>query len=159
MRQKKEYPTNVFNYGYGSGFRRIKLFFYRLKWAWQRATRGYCDSDLYDLYSYYAGLMINSLNEFAEKTPGGPWGLSKEEWKTSIKEIATLLAESEEERDFECPEYKIWKEVSEKHKTTPEAEEARENWVAACKKEYSRRETAKNKAFDLLKKHFWHLWW
>lgn len=39
----------------------------RCKWAYQRATKGFCDYDRYDLEQFYTRLLIGSLKEFCAK--------------------------------------------------------------------------------------------
>lgn len=38
--------------------------FRKIKYSWQRITKGYCDYDLTELCDYLAQLMSDSLNEF-----------------------------------------------------------------------------------------------
>lgn len=50
----------------------IKHFARNMKYAWQRATKGYCERDLWDLDRFYSQLFENSLVDFAETTHGAP---------------------------------------------------------------------------------------
>ena len=62
---------NVFHYGYHSHkpkywFSNIKQFFTNIKYAYQRATKGFCTHDVWDLDTYYARLISSSLKEFRQ---------------------------------------------------------------------------------------------
>jgi len=65
-------------------------FFKRIKWCWQRITRGYCDCDLWDLDCYVSELIESMLYDFADKTQGYPDTLCKDimEWRNKIMETA-----------------------------------------------------------------------
>lgn len=53
-------------------FSNIAHFFCTLKWAWQRATKGYCDRDLFDFDSFHTELLINGLTDFVKDLHGAP---------------------------------------------------------------------------------------
>lgn len=57
MRCDIKSPLNVFEpapYRWWCFGKRIKWFIRSLKWGWQRATKGYCDCDLWDLDHFYS---------------------------------------------------------------------------------------------------------
>lgn len=62
--------NNVFKFGYMKTWRQtrrnVKNFFRTIKWAYQRATKGYCDIDLWNLDQFYSKTFINTLKEFAD---------------------------------------------------------------------------------------------
>ena len=80
-------------------WRNIKQFFRHFKWGWQRATKGYCEYDLFAFDEYYLNLIANTLHEFANKTQGYPGTYETfEKWQQHIhdlgdefKEIADIL--------------------------------------------------------------------
>lgn len=90
---------NVFTTGYmpwkypANWFRNVKLFFRQIKWAWQRATRGYCDWDVWDLEAFYLPLMRDSINKLAEVSHGYPatndW--TYDSWTAYLKTLADAL--------------------------------------------------------------------
>lgn len=58
----------------------------RCKWAYQRATKGFCDYDRYDLEHFYSRLLVASLREFSAK------GLNpNKEWREKLYGIADKL--------------------------------------------------------------------
>lgn len=58
----------------------------RCKWAYQRATKGFCDYDRYDLEQFYTRLLIASLKEFAARELN-----SDKEWREKFNRIADRL--------------------------------------------------------------------
>jgi len=90
----------------------IKLFFKSIKNAWQRATKGYCDSDIWNLDYYYSDLIADTLKEYRENTISYPMYLdgaecpSLEEWKSRVYYVESLFRDSM--REYENPyEYYI----------------------------------------------------
>lgn len=67
---------------------RIKYNLLRLKYAWQRAYRGYDDIAYCSLYSYIADIAYPVLVKMAEKGSSYPYGLSPEEWQHLLKKMA-----------------------------------------------------------------------
>ena len=41
----------------------IKGFFKNLKWAWQRATKGYCEKDVWNIDSWFLSIIPYMLEE------------------------------------------------------------------------------------------------
>jgi len=65
------------------------------EWAWQRLTRGWDDTALWSLDSYWARTMSAQLLAMAEVTHGWPQGEEfpeYEDWVTALRENAELLA-------------------------------------------------------------------
>ena len=72
---------------YRSPIRWIKTSLRNIKYAWQRAVKGYSDYDLYDLYGFYEHLFVESLRDFAHKTcsyPGVAPFETCEKWKSYV---------------------------------------------------------------------------
>ena len=91
---------NVFKYGIYSWkyprnwFSNIGMFFRNLKRAKDRATKGFCDWDIWDLDVWLLELLPASLKEFKDKTQGYPDELgSYEEW---IKTLEKIIAHFDE---------------------------------------------------------------
>lgn len=171
----KDFTTSIFKYGYARGFRKIGLFFRRIKWAWQRAIKGYCDFDIYDLYAYHANMTIKALREFANKTQSYPNDMEYGEWFHTIVKIADYFEESIEDDGFDTAEHQEYNKLVKQYQTRtenedgsitvsipdgiPELNAACEKWLNVIRADLSRREDMKNRAFDLLKQYYWHLWW
>ena len=82
--------------------------FLKLKWAYQRISKGYCDYDVYSLDIFYANLFVESLRELARVEVGYPGyydekysNLTSEEklqlWKDKINLIADSFVIDEED--------------------------------------------------------------
>lgn len=143
-------------------------FFRTIKWAWQRATRGYSDPDTWELGDHFLRILIDSLSQFKDETnsyPGHIGHMSFEEWQDILTKIILLLKQScgdaplEEKNDFA----EWYAEYLDKHDLSVEPSE--ESW--SKRKQYYEREAELHKikeqkrkeAFKLLAEHFDHLWW
>lgn len=172
---------NVFSYGFltwrhlpnwPSNFMQ---FFRNLKYVWQRAIKGYCDQDVWNLDSFYATLFENSLRELKNTTHSYPMGLSSvEEWKKILEEMAYLFHACQE--DNEVYENKYWEKYFDcvKAKTTytlldngsiessrdlsNEEKELEDKWFEEEKRITNQRIADKDAAFVMLSYWFFNLW-
>lgn len=86
-------PLNVFSFGYYSWhypknwFSNIKQFFVNIKYAFQRATKGYCSYDIWDLDAFHTQWMIDAVSEFRKSNQGYPASLTEESWNAILDEI------------------------------------------------------------------------
>lgn len=96
----------------------IRLFFRRFKWAYQRATRGYCDFDIWEMDSFYLNLFRESLHELANTTNGYPSDMTFEEWQKYLHKTAACFYRANEYNDYyPTPMYKKWREHGKKYPT------------------------------------------
>ena len=51
----------------------IQHFCHCVKWTYQRAAKGYCDSDVWEMFSYLQTLLPNMLQEFRDTHTGAPF--------------------------------------------------------------------------------------
>ena len=151
----------------------------QLKWAYQRATRGYSDWDLWDLDSFYVQMFINSLREFAEKTNGYPSGITYEEWQELIRTIARCFEESQEDLETNLESWKRMQCIRQKYETLkatgnkeeaalnallqcpeqdPEFKQAYQDWLKDVERSNKRQKEMSDRGFDLLKEWINHLW-
>lgn len=83
---------NVFKSGWSTWRRplkKISLFFRRIKWAWQRITKGYCDYDVWDIDYYLSNLLWHILEDFSNTTNTFPNRFETyENWIKYIKEVS-----------------------------------------------------------------------
>lgn len=83
--------NNVFKQGYLGPFavwHNISNFFRNIKYAWQRATKGYCDRDVWDLDCYYSKIISATLNDLADNRHGYPFRLNEDEWSRLLRQAA-----------------------------------------------------------------------
>ena len=94
---------------YRHPFKWLKYFFRSFKNAYQRAVKGYCNMDLWNLAVYYTKIISGSLRELAEHHYGYPIGMESEEWTDILKEIAYNMEESLEDNDnYPLPKLEAW---------------------------------------------------
>lgn len=110
-------------------------FFRRVKWSWQRVTKGYCDFDLFAMDEWLTSILPPALREFATDTysyPGEINGYTPTGWEEYLNDMADAF------------------------------EGAREHVVDggldAINAEYKRMEESKDKAFGMMKESFFSLW-
>lgn len=96
----------------------VALFFRRFKWAYQRATRGFANCDVWDMDAWYMDLFSESLNYFADNHwgfPGNEEFPDDETWTKYLKEMAHKFYIANESNDYyPTPEGDKWYEWLEK---------------------------------------------
>ena len=82
----------IFHYKSFLYWKNLKRLPRQLKWAKQRVTKGYCRSDWYDMDSWFAHVVADMFDEYAENTCSHPWEINNpDDWKDILKEMATHL--------------------------------------------------------------------
>jgi len=148
----------------------IRNLFYDLKNGWQRANKGYCDRDLWDVSSWFLRTMPNLLAEFGENQQGYPGTITFEEWESILKEMAFKFTEATDKCSYQnkyddtFPLGFNFEPVGDhlcKMVDLPMSDDEKENkdlWF----EEELKIDEYKNKNFeegiDLFKKWFWNLW-
>lgn len=145
---------NIFKFGiYGHHpkwwFSNIKQFFRNIKYAWQRATRGFADPDWWEFDSYLSQTISGCLKEFDKKRSGFPselyFKLGEEAGDKKWSEVLIKIAENMEQYEkiqTDCPPDSV-------------SIENVGDWYAQNQKEA---EKLWNDAFDLLKKWHGNMW-
>ena len=144
----------------------IHCFFRNFKWAWQRATRGYADTDVWDMYGWLLNVLSDAINYLAEHHMGWPGNEQFPEdmnWTEYLKQIAQLFYQANEMNEFypttERDRWWQWyqdKSVEEQAKcgSNPYSErmfkEDNENAV--------KRDADFHAAWKMMEDVFWHLW-
>ena len=83
----------------GKPFLTLRLFFRGVKWSWQRARKGYCDSDLFGLSNWFLEVVPKMLDEIKANACAFPSVLMDEAWESvGIKTFEETLSASEEDR-------------------------------------------------------------
>jgi hypothetical protein len=78
---------------------KIKELPYKLKMAWQRATKGYCDSDSWDIYTWFSTNIVLLLTEMRNNRHGYPYLIKNdkgdmftdEDWGEVLTEMITCF--------------------------------------------------------------------
>lgn len=145
---------NIFKFGiYGHHpkwwFSNIKQFFRNIKYAWQRATRGFADPDWWEFDSYLSQTISGCLKEFDKKRSGFPselyFKLGEEAGDKKWSEVLVKIAENMEQYEkiqTDCPPDSV-------------SIENVGDWYAQNQKEA---EKLWNDAFDLLKRWHGNMW-
>lgn len=66
----------------------ISQFFRNLKYAKQRATRGYSDPDIWNLDDYISQVIANTAEHLSNNFTGYPPEITEEIWKQELHEIS-----------------------------------------------------------------------
>lgn len=168
-------PTNIKIF-----FRNTKQFFKNIKYAWQRATRGYCDWDVWELNTFYTELIRDTLKHLAATSssyPGRGDLDTPEKWEAWLNETAQLFDNSIE-RSFE--DYQVYKNKYEDeysklpnrftteelpngmyrliNNDTEEEKKLLNKYFNEELNIYKLRDRDKNKALERLREHWWELW-
>ncbi len=86
--------------------RTIKSFFTSIKWAWQRATRGYCERDLWSVSDWFLSTLPNMLEDAKTACIGYPVELEEREWNEILSQLTFLLREANENTCSKVNPYK-----------------------------------------------------
>lgn len=130
-------------YGRWKIFEKTRYYLFVIpKRIWDRATKGYCARDLWNLDAFYCTLFYESIAEFKNGTQGHPIELTPDKWDSILDTMSTLFKRIEDlENDdsyYDEETGKIDKELARK---------IDEEMISA-----------KDEAFDLMKKYFFNLW-
>ena len=153
-----KYPSNW--------IRNIKLFFRRYKWAYQRATRGYCDYDIWELYPFYSNLFSATLNQLANTAQGWPGDETfpnYKDWIEYLKRMSQLFYRSNEANEYyPTPEGDKWWAWLQEHKTADLINDNSNPYTTAMLQEERENDEKRKQdlyqAIEMLKKTWFDLW-
>ena len=152
---------NIFKqrYVYRNPLRNIKDFLRRFKYAYQRITKGYCDTDLWNLDYYLICLLSEALKELSETTYSYPMNLTEEEWRQKLLEMSNHFSNISEytDNDINNRAEKSFDAYWDSRGTDKE-DKLYNNWIEISKDAFKFREEEKNKALDMIKEWFFDLW-
>lgn len=75
-------------------FEWIKMKCRQIKWAYQRVRYGWCESDTWDIDSWFLKVFPNMLNHYADEThsyPGTEEYPTYESWRDKLYEVAAAI--------------------------------------------------------------------
>ena len=81
-------------YSVFSNVKTIGDFFRSLKWAWQRATKGYCELDTYSVSDWFLNTLPDMLEEIKKNYTGYPDELTEQQWNEILSRLIFLLREA-----------------------------------------------------------------
>lgn len=59
----------------------------RAKWIEQRATKGVCDADVWNLDTYFLNVIINGLTAYQQEKNGCPTYMTQEQWDGFLENL------------------------------------------------------------------------
>ena len=134
----------------------IKYFCRVTRWSWQRITRGFADCDVWQLDCYYATLFTESLRYLDKIRHGYPGEMTSEEWSAYLQEMAELFYRCVESNDY------YHNTAFDEYWNLPDddlrKEEMRREYLRVEYENFKKMEADKDKAFDMMKRMFFHHW-
>ena len=169
---------NILKYGYTKNiFSNIKQFFRNLKYAYQRATKGYCDADIWNLDDHYLQYLDVTLQALAEIAHGYPSHMfpTMQDWRNYIKEIAQHFYNAREESETENKKTvdRLYDNILKYRQEnniptnqisllgkyrTDEEKQLVDEWLEADSEYFKFREHEMHTAFNMMRSVFFHLW-
>lgn len=151
--------------------------FRNIKYAWQRATKGYCLTDAWNMDDYLLHLIPNLLRELindpAGAYPGSPPFDSREKWTSWLWEMVERFEklqvdwsekynewDSEYDRLLALHRFKEFVDdgIRIRYDDSEELEEVRKKWLARIKELREKQEMETRDVFAELAKYYYALW-
>lgn len=121
-------------------FNKLKDIKFKRKMKKQRAKKGFCDIDVWNIDMFIENTLLNILKQFKKEHIGYPFDITSEEWDNIIDRMIFLLTEMNEKTCSMQYNYD---------------ENDKEKYIKIC--EYQTK--CKDEFYELLKKWHWNLWW
>lgn len=152
---------------------RIKDFFRNIKYAWQRATRGYDDLACWNINNWFLEMMPKLLDHMIYDRCGHPLGLTEDKWTEILSEMKHCFVEANEDtcslvNEYGDDHFKLlekWLYAKNENgdiTVVPNYDEEDEllvrKWIERNDEISAYREKMLNKGLNLFKKYFWSLW-
>lgn len=152
--------------------KRIRLFFKRKQFAKERARKGYCRWDIWDLDTFFSALIVDALKEFIKHDQRCPTDVfselteeeAHEKWHKILQEIIDdfefYLSDDNEAWD-KLNSYLIIKEsiVGHRELETTEEKLLRQDFYNEEIRLQEEKKKRLKHGFDLLSTYFTKLWW
>ena len=165
---------NVFNQSYSpwkypsNWIRNGRLFFRQFKWAFQRVTRGFCDTDVWDLDSHLTEYLAQTIEYLAKTSisyPGTKEFPTPESWTNYLMEIVNKLkyAVSDVPNEYEEAWLKTWnsksfEEVLNNRGNTPEEQKIIDDFLNKENENELSKIKAQNEALVMIFHVYNQLW-
>lgn len=140
----------------------IKDFFRGFKYAYQRATKGYCDYDLFSISDWFLEMFPNMLKEFSDGTYSYPWDMEEKEWGKYLVEMREHFLNACKDYEDSSPEAKkeydeLYKDFSFEFNSEERKEKVKEYYKKVKEYDDYKQEELK-KGMDMFQKRFWDFW-
>lgn len=161
--KESKYPNIISTPNYGRLIgKKIKYFFRRFKYIYQRSTKGYCDIDIWNLYHFYGEIFSSSIKELKDNLHGYPLDMTEEEWDEYLEKMSRLFYNiTHEEEVYKNPYwdlyyYKVFE--NKENKNIPAIKELYKKFLETEEENKKKIERDKNEAFKMLSDRFFNLW-
>ena len=135
--------------------KKICFFFRKIKWMFQRAERGYCDRDIWNLDYTLGSYIAATVIRLAETTHGYPGTITEKEWDEILRDIAEKFYVGVNE---DCWENPYEDEVDQLIDSARSESEVWSKWLEKDKEIAAAMERSRNEGFEKLIEWFPHLW-
>jgi hypothetical protein len=141
---------------------RIKWWFRRAKYVWQRARWGFSEYDVWDFEAYHADLVAAMMRYWAEHNHSRHPEMTNEEWQAIMNKIAECFEFWN--KDLPTPAYDAYHTAVKRIKNDDGSVtvEAPDDLLQAWRDEewanYNLKMEKLKEGFDLLYKYYPHLW-
>lgn len=156
-----DYQLNVWKFpNYGNIFQRINGFSHKVKYARDRARKGFCDYDLFDLDVFFVDLIIRALEEYKEFILGYPDSKypTFEDWMNTIDEGIGHFKKYKYLLDDDNNMYYLGYIQAIEHGDV-DTNNIRDKFNAENQKMYEEAENELRLGFDFLSENLGYLWW
>lgn len=134
---------------------------YDIKWAWQRAFRGYDDSMSFSFYSVNAELTVRTLKSMRARLNGHPIGLTPKKWEKIVDTIIDGFQAVADMDDYPFASYSTWTRadmVGKEVEPSPAQLKARKDFVKKVEAWQKKCQTRFDKGIALYHKYYFNLW-
>ena len=140
----------------------IKDFFRGFKYTYQRATKGYCDYDLFSISDWFLEMFPNMLKEFSDGTYSYPYDMEEKEWGKYLVEMREHFLNAYKDYEDSSPEARkeydeLYKDFSFEFNSEERKEKVKEYYKKVKEYDDYKQEELK-KGMDMFQKRFWDFW-
>lgn len=125
-------------------FWRLKEKFWDLKMKKERAKKGYCRQDVWNIYYWFLDIMPKMLKDFNKSRMGHPIDITDKEWGDIIDRMIFCFTEA---NDYTCSQT-----------NSIDYDKDRDKWREREIEIVNYRDKMKNEGLELFSKYFWNLW-
>lgn len=125
-------------------FWRLKEKFWDLKMKKERAKKGYCRQDVWNIYYWFLDIMPKMLKDFNKSRMGHPIDITDKEWGDIIDRMIFCFTEA---NDYTCSQT-----------NSIDYDKDKDKWREREIEIVNYRDKMKNEGLELFSKYFWNLW-
>lgn len=143
-------------------WKRVKWWFRRAKYVWQRAHWGFSEYDVWEFEAYHAELVAAMMRYWAKHNNSYHSEMTEEEWKATLNKIAECFEFWKKE--LPTPAYNKYRMAVRRIKnedgsiTVEVPDELVQAWREEEWANFELKEKKLKEGFDLLFKYYPHLW-